>query len=441
MSFLDSTATALYSRLTTSQMRDLLHAVAGSEGAAAPTARSREDLTKRLDACSDKSKLALMAHRIEALAAYKHCIPVLLTKALSFDSLRTKINLIYPQTIASFDPLPSTEDGLLAQISVFDEEGDRVFLKFAHQVDVWETVIVSQREKINKLIKRRHIVVLTLRPLQRLVTVSFPGFTHGQVGEERKTYLDIALEVLKLVRDRLGLDLETFNLKSAVDFILDDPSKGVIDLKRSALPLGGGKLTLDSQDSNQDAAAVLADSLHKEGGIDVTAAQVRTALRSMEAGDIALLWQKSGVITRISLRGAEPEILFVWSASEPSLALSENILKELILAMRGAPVAGVKDAKDFIRTIEIGTVIRPSYLSQRFTLGPDAALNLLFSEAQRKTLAVRFRVKTEKQLIGNLNPWVKTVSEIPTIVRSENDQELAGHDPKNIEIAFERVLG
>ena len=382
-----------------------------------------------------------MAHRVEALAAYKHCIPVLLTTPISFSSLRTKIELIYPRTIASFDSLSSTEDGLLAQICVFDEEGDRVFLKFAHQVDVWETVIVSQREKVNKLIKRRHIVVLTLRPLQKLITVTFPGFTHGQVGDERKTYLDIALEVLSLVRDRLGLEIETFNLKSAIDFILDDPSKGVIDLKRSALPLGGGKLTLDSQDSNQDAAAVLADSLHKEGGIDVTAAQVRVALRSMEAGDIALLWQKTGVITRISLRGAEPEILFVWSASDPSLALSENILKELILAMRGAPVAGVKDARDFIRTSDIGTVIRPSYIGQRFTLAPDTALNLLFSEAQRKNLAVRFRVKTERQLIGQLNPWVQTISEIPTLVRVENDEELLGHDPKNIEIAFERVLG
>ena len=441
MNFLDATATALYSRLTTSQMRDLLHAMVGSEGAAASSARSREDLTKRLDAFGDKSRLALMAHRVEALAAYKHCIPVLLTTPISFSSLRTKIELIYPRTIASFDSLSSTEDGLLAQICVFDEEGDRVFLKFAHQVDVWETVIVSQREKVNKLIKRRHIVVLTLRPLQKLITVTFPGFTHGQVGDERKTYLDIALEVLSLVRDRLGLEIETFNLKSAIDFILDDPSKGVIDLKRSALPLGGGKLTLDSQDSNQDAAAVLADSLHKEGGIDVTAAQVRVALRSMEAGDIALLWQKTGVITRISLRGAEPEILFVWSASDPSLALSENILKELILAMRGAPVAGVKDARDFIRTSDIGTVIRPSYIGQRFTLAPDTALNLLFSEAQRKNLAVRFRVKTERQLIGQLNPWVQTISEIPTLVRVENDEELLGHDPKNIEIAFERVLG
>lgn len=441
MDLLDSNASALYSGLTISQMRDLILALGGPESAHGLPNKSREDLIKRLDASSDKSRLALLAHRIEVLAAYKHCIPVLLANAISAEQIQRKIQELFPRTIKGFVPLSSSETDLLPQCSIADPEGDRLLVKFVHLVEVWETEQISRRERVTRLVKRRHVVILTFRPSKRLVTVSFPGFTHGLIGDERKTYLDIALSVLNLVRTKFGYELESLKLKAAAETLLEDKSKDVIDLKRSALPLGGGKLTLDSQNSKLDAAVVLAESLRKEGGIDVTSAQVRTAFRSMEAGDLALLWQKIGVITRISFHGTEPEILFVWSASEPAISIVEQILSDFLVASENAPQSGVSHAREFLRAAVPGTIIRPSYLAQHFSLSGDAALGLMFAEAEHKSLAVRFRIKSSEQLVGFHNDWVRSVPEIPRELVNNRGEKIQGHDPSNIEIAFERVAG
>src|ERR1035437_7618571 len=85
MQMLDHTAVALYDRLTSDQLRDLLSAYLGAEKSKSLPQKSREQLIASLNSGSDPHLLAILAHRIELVSPYKHCFPYTLDPQQNLD--------------------------------------------------------------------------------------------------------------------------------------------------------------------------------------------------------------------------------------------------------------------------------------------------------------------------------------------------------------------
>jgi hypothetical protein len=134
MTAIDSVASALYSRLTSDQLRDLLTAYFGGAKAQTLPQKSREQIIKSLDGATDASKLALLAHQIETVAPYKHCYPFYVdeSKRWTFSELLTAFKARFPRLDSDF--VPATSSGYEMQVQLFlqDAQNERIFLKLVH---------------------------------------------------------------------------------------------------------------------------------------------------------------------------------------------------------------------------------------------------------------------------------------------------------------------
>lgn len=148
MPSIDHVASALFKTLTSDQLRDLLAAYIGIDKSAQLTQRTREQIIGHLEAGSNPKHLATLAHRIEMVSPYKHCVPFSseTAKSWTYQKLRDAFQKNLPGLADTFVPLDSASFGLEIQMYLVDPENERIFLKFSHMVDVWETVIKTDKE-------------------------------------------------------------------------------------------------------------------------------------------------------------------------------------------------------------------------------------------------------------------------------------------------------
>src|ERR1035437_276259 len=206
MQMLDHTAVALYDRLTSDQLRDLLSAYLGAEKSKSLPQKSREQLIASLNSGSDPHLLAILAHRIELVSPYKHCFPYTLDPQQNLD-LRKIVEIHkgkLPSLERTFAPLGSGIRSIEPQMYLVDKENERVFLKFAHVVDVWETVTRTEQEQSKKRVPARHVIVAQFQPKLGVVTISFPGFTQALAGADRSAYSNFAKVAATFINDTLG---------------------------------------------------------------------------------------------------------------------------------------------------------------------------------------------------------------------------------------------
>jgi len=94
---LDQTAKALYSKFSVAQLRELALASKVPSNRIAQI-RSRDEALGTVDAISDQHRLALLAHRVETLSPYKHCV-----------LLEAKVAFTYPDVSKGFPPRPQLQ--------------------------------------------------------------------------------------------------------------------------------------------------------------------------------------------------------------------------------------------------------------------------------------------------------------------------------------------
>ena len=163
------------------QLRDLAFAMS-SQGIAAPkAAMGRDALLELLSTRSADSKLALFAHRIEAVTPYKHLyLYSLAPNGSDFRSAAAKIEAAYPNLVGGFREVDPKPGELEPQACLADDTQGRIYLKLIHQAEVSGWVLVSPTQKEFKKFRKRHPVVVTLRATEGLLTISFPGFSSGR---------------------------------------------------------------------------------------------------------------------------------------------------------------------------------------------------------------------------------------------------------------------
>src|SRR5260370_18306853 len=187
-----------------------------------------------------------------------------------------------------------------AQMYLVERDNERLFLKLVHMVDVWETVTKNAEERTKRRTKCRHVVIAQFLPKTGAVIISFPGFTQALAGGEQSSYVGFASQAATLIIEGIGIPIEPIALKAASDAVLNDNSASVIDIGRK-LNLSGINISAYSTGEHADFASVLSAALAMDGDIKVPPAKLKGLAEKMPGADIHLLWQKLGLVTRLSL--------------------------------------------------------------------------------------------------------------------------------------------
>ena len=441
MTAIDSVASALYSRLTSDHLRDLLTAYFGAAKAQTLAQKSREQIIKSLDGATDASKLALLAHQIEAVAPYKHCYPFYVDEPerWTFSELLKAFKTRFPRLDSAF--VPATTSGYEMQVQLFlqDAQNERIFLKLVHMVDIWDTVVSNSDERTKKRVKSRHVIVAQFLPKSGAVTINFPGFTQALAAGEGSSYVAFAAQAAELIREQLGLSIETLPLKAASDAVLNDRSAHVINLGRK-MNLSGINLSAYSTGEHADFSTVLAEALQLDGNIRVQAAQLKHLAESVPGDDIQLYWQKLGIVSRLSVKEAPNEVLFIWSKSQPSTASIDLVLATLLQYREIVASDQSKLAWKYLEDSAPHFIVQPHYLTQRFSINLEQSFALLFQASKNGLFQTRYRVA--KELAPDfVNRWVSSIKEIPSVVTTSDGEEFSTRNPEAVEIGFERVMG
>lgn len=438
---LDSRAEDLIKGFTLTQLRDFVGTMSLGKEVGSLSGKNRQQLIDVLSTIGDAKKKALVAHRLEAITPYKHLYLYAPKTPIVYDSFASDCRNKFGPIIDNFSPLPrDTATDLHLQLCLIDSPNQRVFLKFAHQVTTWETVKSSANERTQRKVQKRHPIVVTVYCSLTLIVISFPGFTQGGVDfKERSTYAGLAKDAARLFATQSGVETTSFQAKSAIEKLLADPDAGVVDVKRTLKPVGGGRIVLDSWEDEGGLAQYFSQVLRHEGKLSVDSKGVQKLLQEENADDIWLLWKKLDFLTRVGFQESAPDVMVVWREAGPDLGKVELALRALVSHLAASMPSDTLAAIEDIERTPVGQVVTPSALAQRHNLRVEEALRLLLNAASQNRVQIRFRVKTDAVLLEFANQWRTSLLEFPKVVTDDSDKELDLSDRSNIEVAFERV--
>jgi hypothetical protein len=358
-------------------------------------------------------------------------------KTFAYKDVSSSCKSVFSNLFTNFVPLQSDSVDLSIQLCIEDESSQRILIKFAHVVEVWEARKTEDGGILRSKVRRRHILVAEINASIQVVSIGFPGFAQPVESSDKVSYNLFAMQVAEVLSAKLAIDLVAFPLKPTTDYLLQDGLEGVVDLRRTLRFERGGKMDLDSE-SDKDAASALAQGLASTGVV-ISADAIRTAFRASEAQSIVLLWQKQRLLTRLSMRNSLPEVLFIWDEAERSLSLVDEILGKFARARRFIGSHGLADARKSIAAKPAEEIIRPSWLEQHFAISQDEALRLLLEACSLKLCVPVFRVRPDR-VLQKLSGWVSSISEIPSTVHDEDGALVDSRSPANIEVGFKRVV-
>jgi hypothetical protein len=433
--------TEVLGSFSSSQLRDLAFAM-GSHGVKLPKqSLGKEELLGLLREKKADTTLALFAHRIETITPYKHLFVYSLDASkFSFSKVKALIEAAYPNLIGGVREVNPPVGDLEPQTCLTDELQSRIYLKLVHQVKMSGWVTVSRTQKELKEFRKRHPVVITLRPEEGLVTIGFPGFTYiqGVQHEDRTAYSGIAAQGAELLKNKLNIECKRFNAKPAIDALLEEEPNEVIDVKRNVRPLKGGRFGFDAGEEGKLTTA-LTEFLSKEGDIPVSEIQIRNLLRRSGASDIVLVWKRLQILTRIALIYDGPEFLFIWRDSGPSSSVVDSVLQKVAAYERVLAKPAVNAIRKDVLASPVDQVVRPAMVAQQRGVSRSDVMEILNLAVARRDFEPRFRVNTDALLIDFANKWRSSLAEFPSTVTDENGAMLDLSLPANIEVAFQRV--
>ena len=426
-----------------SQLRDLAVAM-GSRGVEPPKHNlGKSELLAFLKNKKSDAALALFAHRIEAITPYKHLFLYSLDASkFSLPKAKTRIQAAYPSFIGGVREIdPQAGGELEPEACLADEDQNRIYIKLVHEVEMSGWVQVSRTERRLKEFRKRHPVVITLRPADGLLTIGFPGFTYlpgMQQHENRVVYSGIASQGAGFLKDKLKIESKPFNAKPAIDALLEEEPGEVTDVKRSVRPKKGGRFAFDAGEENELTIA-LTEFLSQEGDIPVSAKQIRDLLRRSGASDIVLVWKRLQILTRLALLQEAPEFLFIWRDSGPSSTAVDSVLRKMTSYDRLVTKPGVSAIRKEMLASPLDQVVRPAMVAQQYGLPRADVVEILNAAVAKGNFEPRFRVNTDNLLIDFANTWRRTLGELPHSVSDEEGNLIDLTLPSNIEVAFQRV--
>jgi hypothetical protein len=434
--------TDILSSFSTNQLRDLALAM-GARGVPLPKATlGKDELLSLLKSRKNNKTLALFAHRIEAVTPYKHLFVYSIdAKRITFPWIIKKINSAFPAFVGGNRQVDAQVDLLQAQACLADENQEKVYLKLVHLVEMsgWETV--SRTEKKLRTFRKRHPVVVTIRPKDGILTIGFPGFSFAQglQREDRVAYAAIAAQGTEFINAQFQIECIPFRAKAAIDSLLEEEPDEVNDVKRNVRPKKGGRFAFDAGEEGKLTAS-LADFFAQEGEIPVSETQIRNLLRRSGASDIVLFWKRLQIFTRVALlQNGGPEFLFIWRDSGPSSSVVDSVLSKVSAYAKLLNEPKVSAIRKAVLSTPVRQIIQPALAAQMYGISQNELLEIITLAVSRGDFRPQFRVNTDRILVDHTNNWQPSLSEFPKTVTDEDGTAIDLTDPKNIEVAFERV--
>ena len=419
--------------LTVPQLQDVGYALKKERS---KLGASKEQIIEGLRQGSDVKHLELAAHRVEALAPFKH------TFFFSFRPASGGVNNFESDAVRlgqhkGFTALDLGEPTVRQQLILSDAPEQQIYLKLVHAVPTWDLEETGTNEFQRRKFLHRHPLVLLLRYKTSIATLSFPGFTQGAgtPPEERLTYEALTKECCELIEKKHEIRLEGLGIRPALEAVSQEtPPEVRVERSRFAIAKAHRIVRMDVDGASEDVRDILSQEFQG------SAAAVRTTLTDATVREWRLYWYHLKVQTTLRFHDLAPEMLFLWRLGGASSSHLEYILSRVTPRL-----ASTQEAQDraatWLRERPVGEVVQPSQLIQSFGLTLDQSQLLLSKAASSRMYALRFRVRTDRNIPGYENRWVLSIKELPAMLIDEEGAEIRLSAPENIELGYMHLQG
>ena len=319
---------------------------------------------------------------------------------------------------------------------------ENVFLTLEHQVAVTEWVPVDKETKKRQQRSLRHPICLRLFQNENVAFFSYPGFSHGlgTKSEQRIAYHEMIADVLNALKSELAWTFEALPFRTALDLLTQLDNKRARRIKASPASKNGRLTVTTTTDgvSTEEWLASFVGARLKSGDVQALEQAIKEAFKNSSMDQMVLFWTEEAICTRIDFWASGCEFLFVWNRAGHSYEKCLNIFKTLLEVLRATNQN--LSLPDVLKAVQPGEIIKPQDVINKFGGTEEVVRNILVTAVKAGFIVPVYRIKTENLIQNYENAWTTSLRSLAKIFEISDRESIDGSNPKNIEIAFERVV-
>ncbi len=368
---------------------------------------------------------------VEARHPFKHCLLLRLEsqKLLSLTELQ---KLVGTRFVGLADI-----DFRLARVT----QTENLSLTFEHSVEVKEWVDIDKETRKKRVFQTRQPIVVRVQPSNGILTINYPGISHAGADAGPSGYEAVVESLISVLTKNFNIDLKTLPLRETLSLFLEGPNNRVLRVKADVdSPLARLDMSSKGQSGNIEEALSSFISAHLTG-VDkslITNAAKR-AFNNATLNSVVLYWLEEGLFTRLKFWSAGTELYFVWNKETPSYRTIDNITSLLSSAHELTQSSETATPIEWVAQQPPLTIISPAELAATYSLKPGVSRSILMKGMQAGLLQAVYRVKTTDLISDIRNDWSTNLQNLKRVLTTDSGQLIDGSDPKNIEVAFQRI--
>lgn len=317
---------------------------------------------------------------------------------------------------------------------------------FEHSVEFKEWIEVEKDHRVRRTVVTRHPIVARIQANRRLLTLSYPGFTHSNIpGVTSNSYEKVIENLLHILQREFGWRLTTLPIKNALQYFVEGTNRRVLQVKADVdTPLARFDVSAKGDSNNIEEALASFIAEHLPGvEKDALILAAKKAFSSAVPNAIVLFWIQESLFTRLRFWDIGTELHFVWNKESATYRLVDEITYTLSEASN--TLTGLSDsAQDLLAWVSKQaplSLITPAEVAQSFGLAPGEARSMLLTAMKAGLVEPVYRLSTTEMLEDFLNDWSPDLGRFRRHVTTVTGVIVEGGNPDNLEVAFRRVAG
>lgn len=317
-------------------------------------------------------------------------------------------------------------------------------LTFEHSVEFKEWVETERDLRIRRVVVTRHPIVARFQLDRRLLTLSYPGFTHSNAqGVNSNGYENVIESLLRVISDDFGWRLKNLPIKNALKYFVEGTNRRVLQVKADVdTPLARFDVSAKGEANNiEDALASFLCVYLPDVEKSVLIAASKKAFSSAIPNSIVLYWLQEGLFTRLRFWDIGTELHFVWNKESPTYRLVDEItytLSDASGALTGLSASN-ENMLAWISKQAPLSLITPGEVAQSFELAPGDARSTLLTAMKAGLVEPVYRLAISEIIEEFQNDWSPDLIRFRRNVTTVTGVKVNGANPENIEVAFRRV--
>lgn len=389
------------------------------------TKKSREEIIQRL-------------LEVEARTPFKHCLIAHCQEPIRIKRLEEQVKATV--STPSFDFV----------IRFYQQVGSDVYVTLEHTVVVRDWVEDEENEvKRLERYETRHPVIVRVQLATGLLLVSYPGFSQG-AGTKRHAVIgyDQVTGAVAAVLKGAGIETKAFAIREALKVLMAGPNRRVHRIRADIEAANVGRFDLSSLDQKKTVEESLADlMLPHMGGTASRESLIeyaKKAINDTEPNFVLLYWVQESVITRLRFWDMGCEMFFTWHGERATYRTIDSIVGLLVETADRA--GGLKtDSADgrplaWIASLPGNEIVRSASLAERFGLTPSQVRQELVHAVKAGMVIPVYRLTSNEPLLDGLNAWTESPVDLKREWRTTTGAVIDGGDPRNVEVAFRRIV-